>query len=62
MTADALIDFVESMTGPALQESPPSPEERLAITLYGVNTSLKSFTDMASAKRRLAHWRTILKL
>lgn len=55
MATDAIVDFIESMSGPAMQEKPASESEKLAITLYSPDR-VAGFEKIARKTRRLAHF------
>ena len=55
MTSEAIVEFIESMVGPALQEFPANKDEKLAISLYSPKP-VPAFEQLARRSRRLAHW------
>lgn len=52
--AAGIVDWIKSMTGPAVEEGAPTGEEKLSVTYYGESKAV--FEEVAKANRKKASW------
>lgn len=52
--AQGIVDWIKSMTGPAVTEGAPTGDEKLAVTWHGDDASV--FEEVAKANRKKAQW------
>lgn len=52
--AQGIVDWVKSMTGPAVEEKEPTGEEKISVAFFGEDMSV--FEEVAKANRKKAQW------
>jgi len=52
--SQGIVDWIKSMTGPAVKESAPAESDVLSVTFYGAD--MTNFEEVAKANRKKASW------